>query len=646
MDRTPHRKRRVLLPGVPPAWGKLWDGPTEGLTRLSIDLDSLVKDATSVILGMSTGFHDSAASLLVDGEIVAAVEQERLSRVKHDSAFPGEAAATCLAIADLTFKDVDLVSINEKPIGVLHRYLASRLRSGPRGLASLSRSFPELVREHLLIGRKVDQLFRRMGSETPPVAWVEHHLAHAAAAFYPSPFESAAVLTLDGVGEWATATIAHGAGTRLVTYDELWFPDSVGMLYSAFTAYCGFRVNSGEGELMGLAPYGRPRFAELIREKMVDLQPDGSIRLDQRYFSYLAGRRTTSRRFHQLFDGEPRPLGSEPTQREADLAASIQEVTEQILLAMVDHALLVTGESRVCMAGGVALNCVANGKLSGYASVDDVWIQPAAGDAGGGLGAALYSWHELGNARRRASEPDRVRDRMRGSLLGPSFDRSEICEYLDAEGVPYELPPSDQAFLAETARWLAEGRLIGWFAGPMEFGPRALGSRSILADARRPEVQPQLNLMVKERQSFRPFAPAVLAEDIDDWFEVSRPSPYKLTTAQVAPKRLLDPGPEPHGLEARTNIVRSEIPSCTHVDGSARVQSVRSGTHPRFHQLLTAFKHLTGCPVLLNTSFNGRAEPIVCTPSDALRTAQRIRLDGLAIEGLLIDLRSNGTTAA
>lgn len=589
-----------------------------------------------VVVGISAGFHDSAACVVVDGVIVAAVEQERLSRIKHDPAFPADAVATCLEIAGLTFSDVDVVAVNEKPILVLQRYLSTRIRSGPRSVLSAARGLPSLVQEHLRLGQRVDSLFRAGGARSPRLVWVEHHVAHASAAFYPSPFRHAAILTVDGVGEWATATTGQGAGSKINLTSELRFPNSLGLLYSAFTSYCGFRVNSGEGELMGLAPYGTPRFESAIWDHLVTLEDDGSITLDQRYFDYLHGKRMTNGRFHELFDGEPLALGAEPTEREADLAASVQAVTERTVMSMATHAMNESGESNLCLAGGVALNCVANGRVARETRPDGLWIQPAAGDGGGALGAALHAWHQVLDAPRTVDE--NRRDAMSGAYLGPSFTHDEVQTFLTAEGVTFESPDPDQ-FTSIIARHLDEGAVVGWFSGRMEFGPRALGARSILADPRRADIQPRINQMIKERQTFRPFAPAVLAEHADEWFDGIGSSPYMLLTAPVADRHLVTVGAEPTGLVERTDVVRSSLPAVTHVDGSARVQTVDDESNPTFRRLLGAFHDLTGCPVLLNTSFNGRSEPIVCSPDHALATAQRVGLDILAIEGCIVDLR-------
>jgi carbamoyltransferase len=595
------------------------------------------------ILGLSSGFHDSAAALVVDGRVVAAVEQERLSRRKHDAGFPAEAADVCLAIADIPASEIDLVVCHEKPLEVVNRHLSTRIRSGPASLGPLLWSTPRAVIEQLGIGHRIARWFKDRGAAPPAVHYVDHHLSHAAAAFYPSPYRSAAVLTVDGVGEWATSAWGYGHALRLQLERELRFADSVGLLYSAFTTYCGFRANSGEGELMGLAPFGEPIHADRILSDIVRLHDDGSVTLDQRYFRYLRGRRLTSGRFHRAFGGPPRPLGSVPTAREADIAASVQFVLEEILLAMARSVHDATASQALCLAGGVALNCVANGRLLREGPFRDVWVQPAAGDAGSALGAALWAWHETLGQPRRASghdDPPGCRgDGMSGAFLGPSFDRSEVHAWLAAEGVAHEVVRERSRLTAEVADRLARGALVGWFQGRMEFGPRALGHRSILADARSATVQSKLNETVKERATFRPFAPAALADRAGEWFSMDAPSPYMTFTFPVAPSRWVDASAPANGesLEDRVAQVRSEIPAVTHVDRSARVQTVDPASNPELAELLIAFEERTGCPVLLNTSFNARDEPIVCTPDDALRTFRRIGLDLLVLEDCLIE---------
>ena len=587
------------------------------------------------ILGLSCGFHDSAAALVVDGNIAAAVEQERLTRIKHDPSFPDRAADTVLRIAGLAAADIDLVVFHEKPLGVVSRHLATRLKAGPAGFGSLLTETPMVIRDHLSIPRRIHGWFSQHRTRTPAVHYVEHHSSHAAAAFYPSPFHAASVLTVDGVGEWATSTIGDGQGQRLQVERELRFPDSVGLLYSAFTSYCGFRVNSGEGELMGLAPFGQPRFEERILETLVDLRPDGSIRLDPRYFAYVRGRRMTTRRFHALFDGPPRPLGSRPNQREADLAASIQAVTERVLLALAAEAHRRTGRDQLCLAGGVALNCVGNGRVLRDGPFADVWVQPAAGDAGSAVGAALFAWHDTLDQPRDVSPTDS----MSGSLLGPSFDPHEIEAWLRVEGIEYTRRSDDGERWAHVAGRIADGLIVGWFCGRMEFGPRALGHRSILADPRSATVQGRINALVKERAAFRPFAPAVLRDRVSEWFEHSSDAPYMTLAVPVERERWIEPDDDADAgdFDAVVAQTRSTIPAVTHVDRTARVQTVDSGRNPQYTGLLKAFDDLTGCPVLLNTSFNARDEPVVCTPDDAYRTFRRTGLDLLVLEHCIIE---------
>lgn len=600
------------------------------------------------LLGISYGFHDSAAALICEGSIAAAVEQERLTRVKHDASFPDRAADACLAIAGMEPRDIDGVAFHEKPLGVVNRQIATRIHSGPAGIANLVWSTPQLLREQLGVGSKIAEWFDLRGAPVPPVHYTEHHTSHAAAAFYPSPFTNAAVITVDGVGEWATATVGEGRGGRLSVERELRFPDSIGLLYSAFTAYCGFRVNSGEGELMGLAPYGEPRFVDRIRDEIVDIRPDGSIRLDQRYFTYTRGRRTINRRFERLFGAPSRSLHTAPTRREADLAASIQAVVEEILLAMAHHAHERTGWEALCLSGGVALNCVANRRLLDDGPFEEVWIQPAAGDSGSAIGAAYHMWHSTLGKPRTPTGPvadhhrcGRGSDAMKGAFLGPSFPRDEIEAYLGDEGIDHEAIHDDDKRCEVVAEHLERGAVIGWFGGRMEFGPRALGHRSILADPRSSTVQARINSMVKERAGFRPFAPAVLLDHARQWFDHTGAAPYMTITAQVHEDHIVeaDEPADPDDLECVVAQVRSSIPAVTHVDNSARIQTVDERTNPTFARLLEAFMERTGCPVLLNTSFNARDEPIVCTPEDAYRTFSRTGLDLLVLEHCVIEGR-------
>jgi len=589
----------------------------------------------STVLGISAGFHDAAAALLVDGEIVAAVEEERLTRQKHDPGFPARAIDCCLAIASLAPDDVDVVAFHEKPLDVLGRHLTSRLASGPSAAGGLILRTPRFAKGQINVGRQLDAWFRDRGAAPKPVAYVEHHTSHAAAAFFPSPFRSAAVLTVDGVGEWATAALGQAHDHRLVLERELRYPDSVGLLYSAFTSYCGFKVNGGEGELMGLAPFGRPVHAQTIRERLVVLRDDGSIHLDQRYFAYPRGRSTTNRRFHDLFGGPPRPLGSTPGQREADLAASVQVVLEEIVLAMAEELHRTSGLDALCIGGGVALNCVANGRVARDGPFGQIWVQPAAGDAGNALGAALWTWHEtLGN--RRLADPA---DAMGGSFLGPEFSDDEVLAWLTREGIDHEAFESADEVDRLVAERLAEGAVVGWFQGRMEFGPRALGHRSILADARSATVQGRINDLIKDRAGFRPFAPAVLADRASEWFDLAGEAPYMNLAVAVQARHRVEseqPADAEAPLEVRVTEVRSSVPAITHVDGSARVQTVDRVRNPRFAGLLEAFERSTGCPLLLNTSFNGHDEPIVCTPADAYATFRSTGLDLLVVGNHLV----------
>ena len=586
------------------------------------------------VLGLSYGFHDAAAALVVDGEVVAAVEQERLTRQKHDPSFPDRAADACLAIGGVGVGAIDAVAFHEKPLGVVQRHLTSRVRSGPAGLKALLVTTPRVVRDQLTVGHQIERWFEDRGVTTPPVTYAEHHQSHAAAAFYPSPFGDAAVLTIDGVGEWATSTVGWGRGHRLEVERELRYPDSVGLLYSAFTAYCGFRVNSGEGELMGLAPFGTPRFLPQLRDEVVELLPDGSIQLNLRYFSFVGGSRTFHPRLEALL-GAPARRRDEPLRlQDADVAASAQALLEEIVLGAARALHAETGRDRLCLGGGVALNCAANGRLLREGPFDEIWVQPACGDAGSAIGAALHLWHE----ELEAPRAPRVGDGMGGALLGPSFDAAEVDAFLAAEGIVHQVVVDEEERLRLVVELLEAGAVIGWFAGRMEFGPRALGARSILADPRSPTVQGRINAMVKERASFRPFAPAVLAERAEEWFEVSQPSPYMTFVVPVRPDRRVDAGPldDQAAFEARVAQVRSEIPAVTHVDGSARAQTVDPAVNPRFAALLEAFDRATGCPVLLNTSFNARDEPIVCTPADAYATFVRTGLDVLVLEHCVV----------
>ncbi|MBK8066918.1 MAG: carbamoyltransferase [Rhodanobacteraceae bacterium] len=582
-------------------------------------------------LGISAYFHDSAAALLRDGCIAAAAQEERFSRVKHDPRFPAHAVRYCLREAGVALADVDQVVFFEKPFLKFERLLETYLAFAPRGFASFAMAMPIWLRDKLFQKKLIaDELAAVAGGAQTlkaPLAFSEHHLSHAASAFYPSPFDRALVLTMDGVGEWATTTAAIGDGSRLDIFREIHFPHSLGLLYSAFTTYCGFRVNSGEYKLMGLAPYGEPKYARQIRERLVDIKDDGSFRLDLGYFDYCTGLTMTNARFHALFGGPPRAPEAAIEPRHLDLAASIQQVTEDIVMRLATSLRRETGERNLCLAGGVALNCVANGKLLRAAGFDAIWIQPAAGDAGGALGAALAHWHRAQDRPRTPAGAGG--DGMSGAFLGPAFADDEIAATLDRLGAVFRRLGDDELIDA-AARDLADGQAIGWFQGRAEYGPRALGNRSILADPRRSDTQSVLNLKVKFRESFRPFAPAVLAEHARDCFDLDAESPYMLIVAPVAEHCRLPVDAAATGLD-RLKQIRSTIPAVTHVDCSARVQTVRADTQPRFHALLARFRQLTGCPTLVNTSFNVRGEPVVGSPEDAFRCFMGTHLDRLAI---------------
>jgi carbamoyltransferase len=587
------------------------------------------------ILGLSCFYHDSAACIVDDGVIVAAAQEERFTRVKHDQVFPANAVRYCLAEASLEGSGLDAVAFYDKPILKFHRILETYLSVAPKGLRPFVKGLPLWLREKLWIEPEIHDSIRRCGIEPPEKLYFpEHHESHAASAFYPSPFQEAAVLTIDGVGEWATATIGVGEGKDLRLIQQLSFPHSLGLLYSAFTYFAGFKVNSAEYKLMGLAPYGEGTYTDVIKDELLDLKADGSFRLNMDYFGYLDDLVMTSRRFEQRFGGPARRPEAPITRREMDLARSIQEVTEEIVLRMARHARRETGKSKLCMAGGVALNCVANGRLVRAGIFEDIWIQPAAGDAGGALGAALAVWHNvLGKAR----NADGSRDAMQGALLGPEFSRNQIAEYLDAMGAVYH-EFSEAEWPAAIAKLLADEKVVGLFQGRMEFGPRALGNRSIIGDPRSRRMQSLMNQKIKFREDFRPFAPACLEERLSDNFEIDRPSPYMLLVAPVRHDRCIPPKGDERELEIHdwVNRPRSDMPAITHVDYSARIQSVDSETNPRFYALLRAFEERTGCSVLINTSFNVRGEPIVGTPSDAHRCFMRTGMDYLCVGPFLL----------
>jgi carbamoyltransferase len=589
------------------------------------------------ILGLSAFYHDSAAALVRDGEVVAAAQEERFSRKRHDSDFPAQAVAYCLAAAGITVKDLDHIVFYDKPFLKFERLLETYLAFAPRGFRSFAKAIPVWSREKLFQKDILrDELSRRMSDVDieSKLMFTEHHQAHAASAFYPSPFRSAAILTMDGVGEWTTTSVGFGDDKALSIHREIHFPHSLGLLYSAFTYYLGFKVNSGEYKVMGLAPYGEPRYAGLIRDHLIEIKPDGSFNLDLRYFDYCTDLQMTNGKFDALLGGPPRKPDEWLTQRHMDIAASIQSVTEDAVAQLVDSVVARFGTRDLCLAGGVALNCVANGKVLRSGKVDRLWVQPAAGDAGGALGAALAAYHLYLDKPRL---PHNSLDGMSGSLLGPEFAQGEIEGRLRAAGARYEVL-ADDAIVDETAQALVAQKAIGWFQGRMEFGPRALGSRSILGDPRAPDMQKRLNLKIKYRESFRPFAPSVRYEDVAEWFELDEASPYMLLVADVAEKHrvaMTDGQKALFGID-KLNVPRSTIPAVTHVDYSARVQTVHRDTNPRFHQLLSKFRDMTGCPVLVNTSFNVRGEPIVCTPEDAFRCFMGTELDVLAIGNCML----------
>ncbi len=580
------------------------------------------------ILGISAFYHDAAAALVQDGRIVAAAQEERFTRVKHDAGFPEHAIDFCLSAAGIDAADLDYVAYYEKPLRKFDRLLQTYLRFAPAGFASFKKAIPVWLRQKLHLPREIDRGLR--GKYEGAYVFAEHHESHAASAFFPSPFEEAAILTLDGVGEWSTATYGTGRGNRVELTHELRFPHSLGMLYSAFTYYTGFRVNSGEYKVMGLAPYGEPRFASLITDHLIDLKDDGSFRMDMRYFNYCQGLTMTSPQFDALFGGPPRDPESEISQRDMDLAASIQAVTEEVVLRCARHVHDETGMSNLVLAGGVALNCVANGRIVREGPFERIWVQPAAGDAGGALGAALLVWHQLlDNPRHPVAS-----DAQLGSLLGPSFADDAIARMLGELGVPFRRIDEEEGLCAEIAERLDRGDVIGWFQGAMEFGPRALGNRSLLGDPRKPGMQSTMNRKIKYRESFRPFAPAVLERDCRRYFDLDCESPYMLLVSPVLNRG--DNGDSGTGF-ARLASTHPEIPAVTHVDGSARVQTVSPQTNPRFAKLLEAFRERTGHSVLINTSFNVRGEPIVASPIDALHCFLRTEIDTLVLGSCVLD---------
>ena len=589
------------------------------------------------ILGISAFYHDSAAALLDENAIIAAAQEERFTRIKHDARFPENAIGYCLEEAGVSLDEVDFVTFFEKPFIKFERLIETYLARAPMGFPSFRMAMPVWIKEKLFQKTnliKALEAFAPSGEIESKLLFAEHHQSHAASAFYPSPFEEAVVLTMDGVGEWTTASVSIGRGAELEMVREIKWPHSLGLLYSAFTYYTGFKVNSGEYKLMGLAPYGEPKYADLIRDELIDVKPDGSFWINQRYFDYATGLTMTNARFDALFGGPPRSPATPVSQRDMDLAASVQQVTEDVMLRIAENLAKEYAVPNLCLAGGVALNCVANGKLVRQGAFENIWIQPAAGDAGGALGAAYACLHLHAGRPREAPVKG---DAMAGAYLGPAFDQADIEKRLTAAGAKFSVL-ADAKLYDQTARALERGDAVGWFSGRMEFGPRALGGRSILGDPRNPEMQKTLNLRIKYRESFRPFAPSVIAEEVADYFELDRSSPYMLLVADVQkPRRkALSAADEARFGIDKLNVPRSEIPAVTHVDYSARIQTVHQETNPRYYALLKAFKQRTGCAVLVNTSFNVRGEPIVCTPEDAFHCFMGTGMETLVVGNCLL----------
>jgi len=582
------------------------------------------------ILGISAFYHDSAACLIRDGEIVAAAQEERFTRKKHDFSFPKHAIDFCLKKSGIQASGLDCVAFYDKPFIKFERILETYLAYAPHGIASFLMAMPLWIKQKLWMK---DYIQTELGFEGK-IIFPEHHESHAASAFFPSPFQEAAFLTMDGVGEWTTTSYGVGKGNKIEILAEIKFPHSLGLLYSAFTYYTGFKVNSGEYKVMGLAPYGKPVYKDLILKELIDLKEDGSFKLNMKYFDYCAGLRMTNGRFHKLFGAPPRKPESRVTQREMDLARSIQEVTEEVMLRITRHVHKVTGQKNLCLAGGVALNCVGNGRILREGPFENIWIQPASGDAGGAVGAAYFGWHQYFEKPRAANGKT---DSMKGSYLGPEYSDAEIVEFLSKHGVPFTRL-QDKELPEKIADLIAQEKVIGWFEGAMEFGPRALGGRSIIGDPRSPKMQEQMNLKIKFRESFRPFAPSITAEKVSDYFEMKTESPYMLLVAPVQKKwrrEMTEDEKKLEGIEL-LNVKRSAIPAVTHVDYSARVQTITETQHPRFYRLLKAFDERHGCPVLINTSFNVRGEPIVCTPEDAFRCFMRTHMDYLILGNYLL----------
>lgn len=596
-------------------------------------------------LGISAFYHDSAAALAINGEIIAAAQEERFTRRKHDPSFPTNAVKYCLQHASIKLEDLDFIVFYEKPFIKFERLLETYLAFAPKGFPSFQKAIPIWIKEKLFQKNNIINLFKEIDGNINienKLLFSEHHLSHAASAFYPSPFSNAAILTLDGVGEWSTSSLVIGKNNDLTILKEICFPHSLGLLYSAFTSYIGFKVNSGEYKMMGLAPYGEPKYVQIIMDHLIDVKNDGSFRLNMDYFNYATGLTMTNDKFHKLFGGKPRKYETKITQKEMDLAASIQSVVEEIILRLAKSIAMETNQKNLCLAGGVALNCVANSKILKSKIFENIWIQPAAGDAGGAIGAALLAYYLHGKQPRSIV---RNGDCMNGSYLGPSFTHTYIVERLKEVGARFLELEDENKVISESAKVLAQGKTVGWFQGRAEFGPRALGNRSILADPRCPHMQKSLNLKIKYRESFRPFAPSVLAEELGEWFNLEIESPYMLFVAEVAEKRRKIKTEEEHklfGIE-KLNIARSEIPAVTHVDYSARIQTVHQATNSLYYGLLTEFKKLTKCPILVNTSFNIRGEPIVSSPDDAFRCFMNTDLDYLVIGRCFLNKREQET---
>lgn len=602
------------------------------------------------ILGISAYYHDSAACVVVDGEIVAAAQEERFTRLKHDPRFPKAAIEYCLREANVKLTELDAIVFYDKPLLKFERLLETYLANAPKGFLSFARSMPIWLKEKLYLKSVLRRELRAIAANQSPeiekpkkialplLLFTEHHQSHAASAFFPSPYEDAAVVCLDGVGEWATSSIWHGQGAELTALSDIHFPHSLGLLYSAFTYYCGFRVNAGEYKLMGLAPYGEPRYVDLIFQHLIDVKPDGSFRLNMRYFDYAVGSVMTNKRFADLFGGPALPADETPEQRHFDLARSIQVVTEEIVVKIAKYAKQLTGSNNLCLAGGVALNCVANAQVLAQAGFDNLWIQPASGDAGGALGAALQAWYSYFENTR-----EHCVDQMQGAYLGPKFDDEDVLLAIETKQVVARRIDEDE-LLAEVADWLTKDNVVGWFQDRMEFGPRALGNRTILGDARSASMQRKMNIAIKQRESFRPFAPIVKLDKVSEYFEFTGPSPYMLLTADINPALKCDTNDDAKGLE-RVNQIRSSLPAITHIDYSARLQTIAQKTNPKLYALLDTFEKLTQVPVLINTSFNVRGEPSVCSPEDAIRCFLATDMDYLVMGQWVLDKREQSDSA-